>query len=189
VDPFAARVAALPTGAGDVAIADRPGLGMATVMARAGGDVAGRIREAFRLELPAGPRSASAGGLTMVGTGPSTWLAVQERASPDWADELAAALDGVASVADQSSGYAVLRVAGAGARRMMSRGPFLDFDPARFGAGDAAVTLIAHMGAIVWQVDDTPTYDIAVFRSYAGSFWHWIETAAEGFGGRLVRAG
>lgn len=30
----------------------------------------------------------------------------------------------------------------------------------------------------LWQVDQMPTYDIAVSRSFAGSFWHWLETSA-----------
>jgi sarcosine oxidase gamma subunit len=28
-------------------------------------------------------------------------------------------------------------------------------------------------------VDEAPTYDIAVFRSFAGSFAHWLEAAAD----------
>ena len=37
------------------------------------------------------------------------------------------------------------------------------------------------MGVTLWQVDDAPTYDIAVFRSLAGSFWKWLD----GFGRRV----
>jgi sarcosine oxidase subunit gamma len=88
----------------------------------------------------------------------------------------------LASVSDQSSGYAVLRVTGPTARHLLSRGAFIDFHPSVFGPGSAAVTTIAHIGVVLWQLDDAPTYDVALFRSYAESFWHWIETTCAAVG-------
>ncbi len=182
LDPFAARIAVLPS-EGDVILAGRPGLGIATVMARA------PLTPIGGLALLDGPSVVFGGDLTIVGTGPATWLAVREAAPPGWIGSLERELGASAAIADQSSAYAVLRLSGEGARRLLARGAFLDFHPDGFRAGSAAVTLIAHMGAIVWQRDDAPTYEVAVFRSYAGSFWHWIETAAAGFGARLARIG
>jgi sarcosine oxidase subunit gamma len=43
------------------------------------------------------------------------------------------------------------------------------------------VTVIAHIGAIVWQGGEN-RFAIAVFRSYAGSFWHWLAASAAEFG-------
>lgn len=185
---FASLVAALPAGGGDLLIADRPGLGIATVMANAGGGAGSRLEAAFGVVLPAGPAAAFGDGITVVGTGPDVWLAVREAAPDGWIDQLTDALAGAASVADQSSGYALLRIGGPGARALLSRGAFIDFDPQAFRAGSAAVTLIAHMGTVIWQRDDAPTYELAVFRSYADSFWHWINSAAAGYGARLARA-
>jgi heterotetrameric sarcosine oxidase gamma subunit len=96
--------------------------------------------------------------------------------------DLAARLAGIASVSDQSSGYAVLRIGGSASRDLLSRGAFIDFHPARFGPGSAAVAVIAHIGVILWQIDDAPTYEVALFRSYAASFWHWIEATSAGMG-------
>ncbi|RYE86794.1 MAG: hypothetical protein EOP19_05950, partial [Hyphomicrobiales bacterium] len=31
-------------------------------------------------------------------------------------------------------------------------------------------------------VDAAPTFDVAVTRSYAASFWHWLEASAAEFG-------
>jgi sarcosine oxidase gamma subunit len=47
-----------------------------------------------------------------------------------------------------------------------------------FGPGSAATSVIAHIGVIVWQVDDAPTYDLAVFRSLHAGLRHWIEITA-----------
>jgi heterotetrameric sarcosine oxidase gamma subunit len=154
--------------------------GLATVMARAGGSAA--LAASLDTELPAGPRRSEAHGVAMIGTGPGVWLAVKEDAEPDWATRLAERLGDAASVSDQSSGYAVLRMQGTAARELLSRGAFIDFEASHFTAGSAAVTVIAHIGVILWQLDDAPTYEVALFRSYAASFWHWIEAATAGMG-------
>ena len=36
----------------------------------------------------------------------------------------------------------------------------------------------------LWQVDDAPTYDVAFFRSYSGSFWNWLTESAGEYGYR-----
>jgi sarcosine oxidase subunit gamma len=58
----------------------------------------------------------------------------------------------------------------------------LDLDPSAFSPGDSAVTLAGHVGLVLWQVDGAPTYDVAVFRSYAADFWHWLATGSAEFG-------
>lgn len=181
IDPFTVRVAALPA-KGDVLIADRPLLGIATVMAR------GVPPAIDGLAWPGGPGAAISGGTTIVGTGPGAWLVLRDAAPPGWIDSLESELSGTASVADQSSAYAVLRLGGDGARRLIGRGAFVDFHADAFRAGSAAVTLIAHISATLWQCDDAPTYEVAIFRSNADSFWHWLESAASGFRAQLARS-
>jgi heterotetrameric sarcosine oxidase gamma subunit len=163
---------------------------MATVMSR--GDEAAlavRIHDAFAIALPSGPQRVSNGVEAFIGIGPGVWLAVFEKAAPLMASELAASLAGLASVADQTSAYAVLRLTGDFAREVLSRGAFIDFDPSVFGPGSAAVTTISHIGVSIWQIDDAPTFEIALFRSYAESFWHWLTTTCTALGVSLVRNG
>lgn len=157
----------------------REGLGIAGVMARKGVDAAA-IGAALGLAMPSGPRAILAGTRTVIGTGPGTWLVLAENAAADYAETVAAALTGLASVADQSSGYLVQRVSGVAARTLLQRGVAIDLHPAVFGPGSAASTVIAHIGVTVWQVDERPTYDVATFRSYAGSFRHWLDQTAAG---------
>ena len=165
-------------------------LEIATVMSR-GDDraLAAKIHGEFGLPLPSTPRRVSNGVKALVGIGPGVWLAVFRGASPLMASELASSLAGFASVADQTSAYAVLRISGAFARELLSRGAFIDFDPSVFGPGSAAVTTISHIGVTIWQIDETPTFEIALFRSFADSFWHWMMATSTALGVGLVRDG
>ncbi len=160
-----------------LAITAREGLGIASVMARKGVD-RDAIGAALGADMPSGPRAIVAGTRTILGTGPGTWLILAEDPGLDFAEALTQKLAGLASVSDQSSGYVVQRFSGPTARLLLQRGVAIDLHPDVFRAGTVATTVIAHIGVILWQVDDRPTYDIASSRSYAGSFRHWLERTA-----------
>ena len=156
----------------------RDGFGLATIMARKGLGADG-IGAALGVEAPVSPaRIVGADGLSLIGTGAGSWLAYADGVAPLWADELRRRLDGLASVSDQSSGYVIVRLSGQGARTVLQRGMPIDLHPDVFGPGSAATTVISHIGAIIWQLDDGPTYDVATFRSFSGSFRHWLDQAA-----------
>jgi len=162
------------------------GLALATVIARKGQAVplTERVRAVFGIDLPTGPRRISVGKIAFIGTGPGQWLAV-EQASGDlqaFAASLKRDLAGLASVSDQSDARAVLRLSGPMARQVLAKGLPVDLHPRVFGPGDAALSQIALIGAHVWQIDETPTYEIAVFRSLAGSFADWLIASAAEFG-------
>ena len=158
----------------DLSITPRENLAIVSAMARKGADAAA-IGAVLGATLPDRPAAVFAGRRTIVGTGPGTWLVIEEGGAPDLADTLAEALTGLASISDQSSGYLIQRIAGASARTLLQRGAAIDVHPDAFGPGSAATTVIAHIGVIFWQVDDAPSYDIATFRSYAASFRHWLD--------------
>lgn len=158
-------------------IAPRQGLGLATVMARKGvgpaaiGAVLGRA-------MPVRPGWSAGADADIIGIGPRSWLALAENPSPDWGALLRARLADLASVCDQSGGYVIYRLGGPAARTLLQRGAYIDLDPSRFGPGSAATTSIAHIGVNLWQVDEAPLYDIAVFRSFAHSFEAWLNASA-----------
>lgn len=158
-------------------VTKRRDVAIATIMARK--DVtADEIGAALDLQAPASPAYVQNGSLGLVGTGPGTWLALDETADAEWPTSLAQKLTGLAAVADQSGGYSIFRFSGPKARPLLQRGVAIDLDPAVFTPGSAATSVIAHIGVIFWQIDDEPSFDLAIFRSYEGSFHHWIETAA-----------
>ncbi len=153
------------------------GLGIATVMAKKGvvSDAVGAILD---IELPSRPGAVYADDRTVVGTGPGSWLIVKADAAPEFSNQLASALAAVASVSDQSGGYSVTRLAGPLARTLLQRGAGIDFHPDSFSAGSAVTTVIAHIGVIIWQVDERPTYHVATFASYSHSFRQWLDATA-----------
>jgi methylglutamate dehydrogenase subunit D len=162
----------------ELSIQQREGLAMATIMLRRGAD-ASAVGAALGVAAPDRPGCAGDAALTLVATGPDTWLAIADPAPVDWIHALRERLDGVASVSDQSGGYAVLRIAGPDARRILQRGLPIDLHPSRFGPGSAAVTVSGHIGIVCWQTDSSSAFEVATFRSFSASFRRWLEWACQ----------
>lgn len=163
----------------------RRSLAVAQVMARKGqgASVSAKIENVVGVRLPEPGRSASAGEVTAVWIGPEAWLVLRPwSAQVDLAQDLAGACGASASVVDQSAGKSVLRVSGAKARDVLAKGCRVDLHPRVFRAGRAAVTPIAHVHAIVQQVDETPTFDLLVPATLAEDFFGWLCLSAAEFG-------
>jgi methylglutamate dehydrogenase subunit D len=113
---------------------------------------------------------------TVLHTGPGMWLILCDRdraAIPD--------LDDVSTGFGQGDGYATLWLHGDAALTVLQKGIFIDLRTA-LAANDSCVSsVIAHINVTAWRVS-SDTFGVAVPRSYAGSFWHWLSTvaAAEG---------
>jgi heterotetrameric sarcosine oxidase gamma subunit len=163
----------------------RADLALVTVMARktAQEPLIRRVRDLYALDLPAKPRRVAAGPYAFVWAGAQRWLATAEgEDGHGFAARLRHELAGLASVVDQSDGFAVIRIGGPKARSALAKGVPVDLYPRVFAAGDVAVTAAAHIGVHLWQLDDAPAYDVAVFRSYAAAFWRWLVDSAAEFG-------
>jgi len=151
-----------------------------------------RMRELYGIELPQGPRRVAANGLAFVGVGVETWLAVRDgrpesdRSLNEFAASLRQALDESATVSEQNGAYAVLRLTGTRVRDTFAKFAPLDLHPRVFIPGSAASTLASHIPMTLWRLEDgqdgLPVFEIAVPRSYAGSFWHVVTTSAAEFG-------
>lgn len=161
---------------------------MATVLAKTGqgAPLALRMREHFHVDLPQGPRRSALSGLAIAGTGPGAWLATSENGGGSFAAQLRDKVGDLASVTDQSDGYAVLRLSGFKVRETLGKLIPIDLHPRAFQVGHVAVTIAAHIGVTLWRVDDrddgAPVFEIAAFRSFASSLWHALSTSAAEFG-------
>ena len=170
--------------AAGVRLSRRDPVEIVSLSARRGAEAAlsAKVRERLRTSLPDGPHRTAAEGLCILGVGPRRWLIVRDGADPDFEPDLARDLGGLGAVCLQSDAYAVFRVSGPFARATLAKGVPIDLHPSAFGTGDAAVTAAAHIGVVIWQVDEAPTFDLAVFRSYERHLWAWLRDSAAAFG-------
>jgi methylglutamate dehydrogenase subunit D len=170
-----------------VTIRARAALRAATVIARGDSSaLAGRLRAAYGLEIAEGAKRSVAGDLAFVGVGPRSWLALSENAA--FFDKLRLEAGDAAAVSDQSSGYAILRLTGPKTRTALEKGVSIDLHPRAFPLDAAAITSCAAIGIVLWQIDAAPTYEIAVARSFAADFCHWLLQSAAEFGVNILPA-
>uniref|UniRef100_A0A9E7ZHV3 Sarcosine oxidase subunit gamma n=1 Tax=Bosea sp. NBC_00436 TaxID=2969620 RepID=A0A9E7ZHV3_9HYPH len=168
-----------------VMVQTREALGIATLIAGEDGHAAlgAAMHERFGLTLPQAPIAVRSGGRQLVWTGPGQWLLIAD-SRKGFRDDLAK-LAGLAAIADQSNGRAVLSLSGPHVRDLLAKGVMLDLHPAAFLVGTAASTSIAYLGVTLWRSIDGPegpVFEIMAARSMAGSFWSWLSASAGEFG-------
>ena len=168
-----------------VVVCEIGAVGLATLTARKGRRTAliDAVRASFGVDLPTTPKRVAGLEIAFVWLGPDRWLACKEPA-PDVGMEalLGAHLAGLASLVDASHDRTLLRLTGANVRDALAKGVGVDLHPRAFQPGDAAATLLSHIPVHLWQIDEQPTYEFAVVRSLAQSFWQWLATAAAQYG-------
>jgi heterotetrameric sarcosine oxidase gamma subunit len=176
-----------------VTLREIAGLALATVIARKGEAKAAAeaAKDAFGIDLPVTPRRVERDGIAFLWAGPEQWLAVAGPGRPagQFENMLAGVFDGHAAVTEQSDGRTIIRISGPNARDALAKGLPIDLHPRAFKPGDTALTLAAHIGLQIWQIDEAPTYEIAVFRGFARSFWHFLLEAAAENGCRIEERG
>ncbi len=167
-----------------VVATERTGLEIATVMAQRGKypALSEAVRTYFGLALPTGTNWLREGAVTFLGIAPDRWLAICDAQDATFVPTLDTKLRGLASVVDQSGGLGILRLGGPAVYDTLEKGVQIDLAPTAFPPGSVAVTSIAHIGVTLWKVDDAPTFEIAVARSLASSFFRWLEASASAHG-------
>ncbi|NOT70962.1 MAG: hypothetical protein HOP09_06645 [Hyphomicrobium sp.] len=174
-----------PVQSAALSIEVRDGLTIASIAAGKGkaADVRAVMQKAFGIDLPDRPLRVEGGGISVIWHGPDQWLAIAPRGAGDrdLESELAALLDGIAAVTDQSDGRAVVRLSGSCVRDVLAKGVPVDLHASAFASNGVAITHASHIGIVLWQIDETPTFEIALFRSFADSFAHWLAHASVEF--------
>lgn len=156
-----------------VTISLPPTMALASVIARKGQTepLTRTVETAFGIRLPSGPKRVVGTGISFIGTAPGQWLATGEAALLDGlVDRLADRISAFAAVIDQSDSRTLIRITGPKARAALAKGLPIDLHPRRFQTGDAALTVMALFAVQLWQVDDSPAFDILVSRSSADDF-------------------
>jgi sarcosine oxidase subunit gamma len=136
-------------------------------------------------ELPVVANTTSVNGEQRIyWLGPDEWLIV----TPD--DRVAALcrrlLDEMSllsiAVNDLSGGQIVLRVSGAGAEKLLSKGCTLDLAAERFPVGSCAQSGLAKAAGLIARVDDAGSFYIVIRRSFSEYLMKWLHNAGQEFG-------
>ncbi|MCY3957460.1 MAG: sarcosine oxidase subunit gamma [Chloroflexi bacterium] len=146
------------------------------------------VRQIVGVQLPRTPNTTTVtDDLTVAWLGPDEWLLLDESHQSDaLLVDLQAALTGhFASVVDTSAGQTVIRLSGPSTLDVLARGCALDLHPSVFPPGACAQTLLARAQALLIAVDDAPTIDITVRRSFAPYVAAWLEDSGRDFGFRF----
>jgi sarcosine oxidase subunit gamma len=142
-------------------------------------------RSVIGFDLPLDANTVTAGReLAVFWLGPDEWLILTPGGREvAVAQALTAALDGLfAAVTDVSGGQTVITLGGGRARDVLVKGCSLDLHPRVFGPGQCAQTHLARTGVLIRQVDEAPTFEGIVRRSFADYLWRRIEDAAAEYG-------
>lgn len=173
------------TGSAGVVVREVWDATIATVIGRRGQSraLADKVRQEFGIELPQGPRRVGSRDLSFTWSGPARWRVMRPGgASGQFERELVHTLVGLATVVEQTHGLAILHLSGTNVRDALAKGFAIDLHPRAFPAGRTALTTISHIAVQITQLSAEPVFEIAVARSLAGSFWHWLEASAAEFG-------
>ena len=141
------------------------------------------------LALPMEPNAVAVNGaLLALWLGPDEWLVVTPpTAQIQLSESLEAALYGMhAAVTDVTGGQTVITLGGPRARDVLAKGCPLDLHPAVFKAGDCAQTLVAKANVTICCVDDSPSFELVVRRSFAEYTALWLHDAALEYGPSVV---
>ena len=127
--------------------------------------------------LPTIANTFTAGENALFRLGPDEWLLATEPGKErDIAEQLGENLSGQCySLVDVTGGQVLLRLRGSHVREVLAKGCTLDLHPRAFKMGQCAQTTLAKTSMLIALIDDAPTFDIIVRRSFAEYAALWLQ--------------
>jgi methylglutamate dehydrogenase subunit D len=137
----------------------------------------------FGVVLPDAPILAPGNNVSLLWVGHHQWLALAaDEARANLLAELKTSVGGASSLSDQSDARFAVMASGPKARDTLAKLTPIDLHPRAFAPLQTAVTLFGHLTGQITQIDDTPSYELMVFRGFAQCFWRAIHAAGAEFG-------
>jgi sarcosine oxidase subunit gamma len=158
------------------------GVGFINLRGDAGSDAfCERVREILGQPLPLEANTFSAGEHRVYWLGPDEWLLRCDRhAVSNLVAALETALSGMhVAVNDVSGGNTTVHLSGPRARRTLAKGCTLDLHPREFVPGQCAQSGLAKAPVLIGMIDDAPTFEVVVRRSFGDYLVHWLRHAGE----------
>lgn len=146
------------------------------------------VKSAIGQSLPTDPNKISAGDLRVYWMGPDEWLLV---VPGDSAAMLAGKMQKAlakqhAAVNDVSGGNVAVHLAGSNTRKLFAKGCTLDFHPDVFPVGACAQSGLGKAPVLFGLLDDKPTFELIVRRSFAEYLVKWLRHAGDEYGIEFV---
>ena len=134
------------------------------------------VQQTLGQPLPTVPNTFTAAEHTIYWLGPDEWLlATAPGEEKELAGHLEKSLAGqCCSLVDLTGGQVLLRLGGNQVRAVLAKGCTLDLHPRAFEVGRCAQTTLAKTSMLIALVDDAPTFDIIVRRSFAEYAARWL---------------
>lgn len=171
------------SGPGIIRLQQRYPLSMLNLRGSADTAFCNAVRSVCGCELPIAPNSSSAcpdGEILKLG--PNEWL-LAAISGTAWTETMA--IPG-ATLTDVSHARIAVQVDGDKSRDLLAKGCAVDLHPRQLPPGSCVQTSIAKIGVILHKQLDDNGFTLYAARSYAGSFWHWLTTAANEYGYHVV---
>jgi len=143
------------------------------------------VKVATGADLPIAANTVSvADDLRILWLGPNEWWVVAPDAKrAELIERLRQSFAGQhTAVCDVSESRTVITVTGPTTRDVLARGISLDLHPRAFGPGQCAQTGMAKANVVLHQIDNAPSYEIYILKSFSDYLWRWIGLVAEDFG-------
>jgi sarcosine oxidase subunit gamma len=145
--------------------------------------------KAVGFALPVTPNTTNSDGeLTALWLGPNEWLLI---AAPGRETAIVGRLRAGlvvlhTAITEVSEARTIILAAGPKARDLLAKGTPLDLHPRAFGVGHCAQTALARANVILRPVDERPTFEIYVLKSFADYLFTWLERAGAEYGVAIV---
>jgi sarcosine oxidase subunit gamma len=142
------------------------------------------VQTATGLPLPAAANTVSSAGVwQIIWLGPNEWwITGPDGEAESLVEALRANFAGQhAAACDVSESRAIIRLRGPKARDVLMRGVSLDLHPRAFRVGECAQTGLSRANVLLHLIDDAPTFEIYVLKSFSDYLWRWLETIARDF--------
>ena len=164
---------------GDLRLSAPADLAIVSLALPLGGEDAAKkaIKSAYGADLPEPGKSVIAkDGARLVRLGPDSGFVIFSHPTPDAERVVAAKLKGKVYTTDQTDVWTGLDLDGPGSRAALERICPLDLHPDAFAEGDAARTVMEHLGTLIIRTGQD-RFLLLSASSSAGSFLHAVETS------------
>jgi heterotetrameric sarcosine oxidase gamma subunit len=177
-----------PDGPG-VTLAERVGVSLVHLAGRnARAEFLPGAKDALGVALPVEPnRSAQGPEVVLFPLAPGRWLVESSSIAPaDLEQSLRSAVaDAGGAVADVSSAWTILRLAGPDARRTLAKGCPIDLHPSVFPRGSFAQTSLEGTAVLLHALPAGDAIDLYLPRSFGRHTCEWLLHAAAEFGAKV----